>query len=84
MLTRTNTPGLAAALGVLMMGMVSVASAEAARLMYLAGRLGFSQADRHFVDVILIPELTRLGYLIVDPFKLTDSNKIGAVNALPT
>jgi len=51
---------------------------------YLAGPLGFSESGRNFADRILIPELSRLGFQIIDPFKLTDQSKIAAVLRLPT
>jgi nucleoside 2-deoxyribosyltransferase len=51
---------------------------------YLAGPFGFSEAGRDFADRVLVPELIRLGFQVIDPFKLTDQAKIAAVLALPT
>ena len=50
---------------------------------YLAGPLGFSEAGRSFHDGKLIPAIVRLGYEVIDPWKLTDQRKIDAVAALP-
>jgi nucleoside 2-deoxyribosyltransferase len=50
---------------------------------YLAGPLGFSEAGRDFQYRVLVPELKRLGYTILDPWKLTDETKIGAILAMP-
>lgn len=51
---------------------------------YLAGPLGFSEVGRHYVDDVLVPELSRLGHQVVDPFKLTERSRIDAVLRLPT
>jgi nucleoside 2-deoxyribosyltransferase len=61
-------------------------SAEpAVRIMkiYLAGPLGFSEAGRFYQDAILIPELSRTGHEILNPWKLTDQRKIDAILAMP-
>jgi nucleoside 2-deoxyribosyltransferase len=50
---------------------------------YLAGPLGFSEAGRNFMYGALIPELSRLGYEVIDPWKLTDQAKIASVTRLP-
>lgn len=50
---------------------------------YLAGPLGFSEAGRSYQYGTLIPALTRLGFEVIDPWKLTDQNKIDAVAAMP-
>jgi nucleoside 2-deoxyribosyltransferase len=50
---------------------------------YLAGPLGFSEAGRSFQDGTLIPEIKRLGYEVLDPWKLTDPSKINAIAAMP-
>jgi nucleoside 2-deoxyribosyltransferase len=50
---------------------------------YLAGPLGFSQVGREFYYGRLVPEIIRLGYEVLDPWKLTDQAKIDAVNAMP-
>lgn len=50
---------------------------------YVASPLGFSQAGRSFYEGILIPEITRLGFVVVDPWKLTDQAKIDVVKNMP-
>jgi nucleoside 2-deoxyribosyltransferase len=50
---------------------------------YLAGPLGFSEAGRDFYYRVLIPELAGAGHTVLDPWKLTDSAKIDAVQSLP-
>jgi len=50
---------------------------------YLAGPFGFSEAGRDFMYRVLVPELRREGYEVVDPWKLTDQAKIGLVLKLP-
>ncbi|HEY7602244.1 MAG TPA: nucleoside 2-deoxyribosyltransferase [Methylomirabilota bacterium] len=50
---------------------------------YLAGPLGFSEAGRHFYQTVLVPFVQRLGYEVLDPWALTDSRKIQAVEAMP-
>jgi nucleoside 2-deoxyribosyltransferase len=50
---------------------------------YLAGPLGFSEAGRHFYATVLVPHVRGLGYEVLDPWTLTDSRKIQAVQALP-
>jgi nucleoside 2-deoxyribosyltransferase len=50
---------------------------------YLASPLGFSQVGREFYYGRLVPEIVRLGYEVLDPWKLTDQAKIDAVNAMP-
>jgi nucleoside 2-deoxyribosyltransferase len=50
---------------------------------YLAGPLGFSEAGRAYQDGTLVPEVMRLGYEVLNPWKLTDQRKIDAVAALP-
>ncbi len=51
--------------------------------LYLAGPLGFSEIGREFKDRILIPELTKKGFEVLDPWKLTDQEQISQVEALP-
>lgn len=58
--------------------------AEGPVRIYLAGPLGFSEAGCDFKDRVLVPELNRLGFQVIDPFKLTDQKKIEAVLGLPT
>jgi nucleoside 2-deoxyribosyltransferase len=50
---------------------------------YMASPLGFSEAGRSFYNGTLIAEVTRLGYEVVDPWKLTDQAKIDAVQKMP-
>ena len=50
---------------------------------YLAGPLGFSEAGRSYQDGTLIPKMERLGYEIINPWKLTDARKIDAIMAMP-
>ena len=49
----------------------------------MASPLGFSQAGRHFYDGLLVPLVRRLGYEVLDPWRLTDPAKLAAVQALP-
>jgi nucleoside 2-deoxyribosyltransferase len=50
---------------------------------YAAGPLGFSEAGRAFYDNSVIPELSRLGHDVLDPWTLTDSRKIDDVRTMP-
>src|SRR5262245_24759477 len=50
---------------------------------YLAGPLGFSEAGRHFYTTVLVPYVRGLGYDVLDPWTLTDSRRIQAVQGLP-
>jgi nucleoside 2-deoxyribosyltransferase len=50
---------------------------------YMAGPLGFSEAGRFFLYGALIPKVKSLGYVPIDPWKLTDQAKIDAVAAMP-
>lgn len=50
---------------------------------YLASPLGFSQAGRHFHDSVLVPFVRGLGYDVLDPWALTDPQRIAAVQAMP-
>jgi nucleoside 2-deoxyribosyltransferase len=50
---------------------------------YLAGPLGFSEAGRFYQDGVLIPRIEHLGYEIINPWKLTQQQKINAVQAMP-
>lgn len=49
---------------------------------YVAGPLGFSEAGRMFQYTVLLPELRRLGYEVIDPWVLTEKSKIDAVSRL--
>ncbi|HET6238118.1 MAG TPA: nucleoside 2-deoxyribosyltransferase [Acetobacteraceae bacterium] len=51
---------------------------------YLAGPVGFSAAGRDFHDHRLIPELEQAGHTVLDPWKLTDPEKVAAVRGLPS
>lgn len=53
------------------------------KMIYIAGPLGFSEAGRAFHNGTLVPLLTKLGYEILDPWKLTEQSKIDAVSKLP-
>ena len=56
-------------------------SAEAR--IYLAGPLGFSDAGRHFHATVLMPFLRALGYVVVDPWALTEPARLDAVQRMP-
>lgn len=58
-------------------------SAQTKISIYLANPLGFSEAGRDFIDHELVPQLTALGYNVIDPFKLTDPAEIARINSLP-
>jgi nucleoside 2-deoxyribosyltransferase len=51
--------------------------------LYVAGPLGFSEAGRSYYSGTLVPHLKTIGYEILDPWKLTDANKIQKINAMP-
>jgi nucleoside 2-deoxyribosyltransferase len=50
---------------------------------YLAGPLGFSEAARDYHTQTIVPAIVALGHEVLDPWTLTDLNKIRAVNQLP-
>lgn len=50
---------------------------------YLASPLGFSEIGRNFYYTRLIPEIQKLGYNVLDPWKSTDQGKLEAVLHLP-
>jgi nucleoside 2-deoxyribosyltransferase len=50
---------------------------------YLASPLGFSEAGNAFYYDRLIPLLRRLGHEVLDPWQLTDRQRIEAVAAMP-
>jgi nucleoside 2-deoxyribosyltransferase len=52
-------------------------------LIYLASPLGFSEAGRAFYYGKLIPSLQRQGHEVLDPWQLTDRQRIEAVAAMP-
>ena len=49
---------------------------------YVASPLGFSEAGNAFYRDTLIPLLQRLGHDVVDPWTLTDRQKLDAVSAM--
>ena len=49
---------------------------------YVASPLGFSEAGRHFYNAVLVPFVQGLGYEVLDPWTLTDSRKIRAVQGM--
>src|SRR5262249_53508460 len=49
---------------------------------YVASPLGFSEAGNAFYRDTLIPLLERLGHDVVDPWTLTDRQKLDAVSAM--
>jgi nucleoside 2-deoxyribosyltransferase len=50
---------------------------------YLASPLGFSEAGNAFYYDRLIPLLRRLGHEVLDPWQLTDRQRIEAIAAMP-
>jgi nucleoside 2-deoxyribosyltransferase len=58
------------------------ASAQQPRL-YLASPLGFSASGTNYKDAVLKPALSKLGFEVIDPWTLTSSKKLEAINALP-
>jgi Nucleoside 2-deoxyribosyltransferase len=51
--------------------------------LYVASPLGFSEAGREFYNGVLIPKLAALGCEIIDPWTLTDGDRIAATAGLP-
>ncbi len=49
---------------------------------YIASPLGFSEAGRFFLYKKLIPVIEKIGFRILDPWKLTDESKIRAVTEI--
>jgi hypothetical protein len=49
---------------------------------YVASPLGFSEAGNAFYRDTLIPLLQRLGHDVVDPWTLTDRQKLDVVSAM--
>jgi nucleoside 2-deoxyribosyltransferase len=49
---------------------------------YIASPLGFSEIGRQFYEGRVIPAVVRLGHTVLDPWKLTSSKRIAAVNAM--
>lgn len=52
------------------------------KTIYLASPLGFSDSGSHFIRDVLVPELSRRGLHIVNPFELVDPHRIQAVQAM--
>jgi nucleoside 2-deoxyribosyltransferase len=50
---------------------------------YIASPLGFSEVGREFYGQRLIPAVERLGYRVLDPWKLTSPKEITAVKSMP-
>jgi nucleoside 2-deoxyribosyltransferase len=50
---------------------------------YIASPLGFSEAGADFYNNRLIPQVKSLGHEVLDPWRLTDRQKITAVLAMP-
>jgi len=50
---------------------------------YLAGPLGFSEAGETFMYGTLIPKLEDAGFMVINPWKLTDEKVINNVLMLP-
>ena len=51
--------------------------------LYIASPLGFSEVGRAFYEGILVPEIMRLGFEVLDPWKLADQSKLAAVLSMP-
>jgi nucleoside 2-deoxyribosyltransferase len=56
---------------------------DAKARIYMASPLGFSEAGRHFYTSVLVPFVKGLGYEILDPWALTDPERIAAVQRMP-
>ena len=65
------------------LGQTDLPASSAMPKIYVAGPYGFSEAGRDFHYRVLIPELTRLGYAVLDPWKLTEQSKIDKVVQMP-
>ncbi|HEV8641598.1 MAG TPA: nucleoside 2-deoxyribosyltransferase [Methylomirabilota bacterium] len=61
------------------MGRLTVARVR----LYLAGPLGFSEAGRAFYHGRLLPLVEGLGYDVIDPWALTDPQRLEAVRSIP-
>lgn len=49
------------------------------KTIYLASPLGFSESGSHFIRDILVPELTRQGLNVINPFDLVDPARIHTI-----
>lgn len=56
---------------------------DAKTRIYMASPLGFSEAGRHFYLSVLVPFVRGLGYQVLDPWTLTDPERIAAVQRMP-
>lgn len=50
---------------------------------YVAGPLGFSEAGRYFLYTCLIPEIQKLGFEVIDPWKSPASEQMKKVLEMP-
>lgn len=50
--------------------------------LYLAGPLGFSEIGREFQCRVLVPGLEKIGFEVLDPWKLTDPEQISEIAAM--
>lgn len=50
---------------------------------YTAGPLGFSEAGRAFHNDIIVPMLEKIGFEVLDPWKLTPDEMVSKVARLP-
>jgi nucleoside 2-deoxyribosyltransferase len=63
--------------------MLEASSMDAKIRIYMASPLGFSEAGRHFYISVLVPFVKGLGYEVLDPWTLTDPERIAAVGRMP-
>jgi hypothetical protein len=50
--------------------------------LYVASALGVSEAGRYFYYGQLLPLIERLGFVVLDPWTLTDAAKIAQVRSM--
>jgi len=50
---------------------------------YLASPLGFSEAGTQFIRQTLLPELTKIGAQVINPFDMVDPKRIHDISAMP-
>jgi nucleoside 2-deoxyribosyltransferase len=50
---------------------------------YVASPFGFSEAGRDYYERTLLPNLKSLGHEVLDPWRLTEQQKIDAVSTMP-
>ena len=63
--------------------MLEASPMDAKVRIYMASPLGFSEAGRHFYTSVLVPFVKGLGYEVLDPWTLTDPERIAAVQRIP-